>query len=200
MSEPLRRLTREELPAPTIALARFLIGQIIVHDLPEGRASGRIVETEAYVPGDVSSHAFRGQTARNRSMFLERVHAYVYFTYGMWYCLNVSSETPGVGAAVLLRAIEPTAGIALMERRRGSTELRELGRGPGRLVQALGVSRADDGADLCAGGELWLGRAQQPPGEIGESVRIGISRETAAVLRFYERANPFVSGPKRLRA
>jgi len=200
VSEPLRRLARDELPAPTIALARFLIGKVIVHDRPEGRASGRIVETEAYVPGDASSHAFRGRTARNGSMFLERGHAYVYFTYGMWHCLNVSSETPGVGAAVLLRAIEPVEGIALMERRRASAALRDLGRGPGRLVQALGVSRADDGADLCAQGALWLAHAQRPTGEIAQSVRIGISREAEAVLRFYERANPFVSGPKHLRA
>jgi DNA-3-methyladenine glycosylase len=200
VSEPLRRLTRDELPAPTIALARFLIGKLIVHDSPEGRTSGRIVETEAYVPGDASSHAFRGPSRRNGSMFLERGHAYVYFTYGMWHCLNVSSETPGVGAAVLLRAIEPVHGVALMERRRGRAALLDLGRGPGRLVQALGVSRADDGADLCGEGDLWLAHAHGDAGEIGESVRIGISRETAAVLRFYGRANPFVSGPKRLRA
>jgi DNA-3-methyladenine glycosylase len=200
VSEPLRRLTREELPAPTIALARFLIGKLIVHDRPEGRTSGRIVETEAYVPGDASSHAFRGPTRRNGSMFLERGHAYVYFTYGMWHCLNVSSETPGVGAAVLLRAIEPVDGIALMEHRRATAVLLDLGRGPGRLVQALGVSGTGDGADLCSDGDLWLAHGRRPAGEIGESVRIGISREAEAVLRFYERANPFVSGPKRLRA
>jgi DNA-3-methyladenine glycosylase len=196
----LRRLAREELPAATVALARFLIGKYIVHDLPEGRTSGRIVETEAYIPGDASSHAFRGETARNRSMFLERGHAYVYFTYGMWHCLNVSSETPGVGAAVLLRAIEPCEGIALMELRRATKRLQDLARGPGRLVQALGVRRADDGVDLCGGGALWLGQGKTGAGEIAQSVRIGISRETAAALRFYERASPYVSGPRRLRA
>jgi DNA-3-methyladenine glycosylase len=176
-----------------------LLGKLIVHEGPEGRTSGRIVETEAYVPGDASSHAFRGRTKRNGSMFLERGHAYVYFTYGMWHCLNVSSETPDIGAAVLLRAIEPVDGIAVMQQRRATAALLDLGRGPGRLVQALGVSRADDGADLCGEGDLWLAHGREP-GEIAESVRIGISRETAAVLRFYERASPFVSGPKHLRA
>lgn len=171
-----------------------------MHDLPEGRTAGRIVETEAYVPGDASGHAYRGQTARNRSLFLERGHAYVYFTYGMWHCLNVTSETPGVGAGVLLRAIEPVEGIALMERRRSTTRPYDLGRGPGRLVQALGVGRADDGVDLCGAGNLWLAHGARSAAEIGESVRIGITRETAAVLRFYERGSPFVSGPRHLRA
>ncbi|HTV73464.1 MAG TPA: DNA-3-methyladenine glycosylase [Candidatus Acidoferrales bacterium] len=200
MSDVLRRLAREELPSQTVALARFLIGKYIVHDLPEGRTAGRIVETEAYVPGDASGHAYRGQTARNRSLFLERGHAYVYFTYGMWHCLNVTSETPGVGAGVLLRAIEPVEGIALMERRRSTTRPYDLGRGPGRLVQALGVGRADDGVDLCGAGNLWLAHGARSAAEIGESVRIGITRETAAVLRFYERGSPFVSGPRHLRA
>jgi DNA-3-methyladenine glycosylase len=81
-----RRLRREELPAETVALARFLIGRILVHDSREGRTSGRIVETEAYVLGDAAGHAYRGETRRNRSLFLDRGHAYVYFIYGCWFC------------------------------------------------------------------------------------------------------------------
>ena len=102
-----RRLRRAELPIDTVDLARYLIGKVLVRDLAEGRTSGRIVETEAYVVGDAAAHAFRGLSARNRSLFLERGHAYVYFIYGTSYCLNVSGETTGIGAGVLIRALEP---------------------------------------------------------------------------------------------
>ena len=104
-------LARSELPIDTAALARYLIGKLLVRELPEGVASGRIVETEAYVIGDAAGHAHRGMTPRNRSLFLERGHAYVYFAYGVSYMLNVSGETPGIGAGVLIRALEPLEGI-----------------------------------------------------------------------------------------
>jgi DNA-3-methyladenine glycosylase len=112
----------------------------------------------------------------------------------------VSSEWPGIGAGVLLRALEPLAGIAAMERRRGTRRLRDLTSGPGRLAAAMGIDRRFDGLDLCAREQLWLGVTTQAIGAIGESVRIGLSREQHRVLRFYERGNPFVSGPRSLRA
>jgi DNA-3-methyladenine glycosylase len=102
-----RLITRATLPIDTASLARYLIGKLLVRELPEGIASGRIVETEAYVIGDTAGHAYRGMTERNRSLFLERGHAYVYLAYGSSYMLNVSSEMPGVGAGVLIRALEP---------------------------------------------------------------------------------------------
>ena len=198
-----RRLRREELPADTFTLARYLIGKILVRENPGGganpRIAGRIVETEAYVIGDPSGHAFRGLTPANRSLFLRRGHAYVYYIYGSCYCMNVSSEWPGIGAGVLLRALEPLAGIADMKRRRGTPRLLDLTRGPGRLTAAFGIDRRYDGLDLCARGPLWIGVTSQPAGEIGESVRIGLTREKERILRFYERGNPFVSGPRRLR-
>ena len=194
----IRRLRRAELPSDTIKLARYLIGKILVHDLPRCRLSGRIVETEAYVVGDAAGHAFPGLTPRNCSLFLERGHAYVYFVYGCWYMLNVSSERPGVGAGVLLRALEPLEGIESMKRRRANRRLLDLARGPGRLAAAMQIDRRLDGADLCAGGPLWLGASAQRAGAIGKSVRIGLKREAHRLLRFYERGNPFVSGPKRL--
>src|SRR6201982_408827 len=129
-----RSLARSELPIDTVSLARYLIGKVLVRELPEGVASGRIVETEAYPVGDAAGHAFRGQTRRNRSLFLERGHAYVYFAYGSSFLMNVTSEAPGVGAGVLLRAIEPWEGIELMASSRGTTPLAYLGRGPGRLT------------------------------------------------------------------
>lgn len=191
-----RRLARRELPVDTETLARFLVGKTLVRETPEGRISGRIVETEAYVLGDSSCHAFRGLTPRNRSLFLDRGHAYVYFIYGCWHALNVCGEVAGVGAGVLLRALEPIEGIPLMGQRRPRAKPRDLARGPGRLATALGIDRALDGADLCAPGPLWLGSAVRPMKALGESVRIGISTETHRVLRFYERGSMFVSGSK----
>jgi hypothetical protein len=94
----MRRLKRADLPVDTAALARFLIGKTLVRDAAEGRTSGRIVEAEAYVPGDASGHAYVGESDRNRSLFLRRGHAYVYFIYGMHFCVNVSGERPGIGA------------------------------------------------------------------------------------------------------
>ena len=198
-------LARATLPVDTAALARFLVGKLLVRELPEGAAIGRIVETEAYVVGDAAGHAYGGMTPRNRSLFLERGHAYVYLAYGVSWMLNVSSEAKGVGAGVLIRALEPLEGIAIMQRIRGIERLRDLARGPGRLAQALRIDRSLDGLDLCRTGPLWLAHDDQEPseigkGKIGESVRIGITREAERVLRFYLRGSPFVSGAKSLNA
>jgi DNA-3-methyladenine glycosylase len=192
-------LPRAELPVDTVALARYLIGKMLVRELLEGVASGRIVETEAYVVGDAAGHAYRGITPRNRSLFLERGHAYVYLAYGSSYMLNVSSEMPGIGAGVLIRALEPLDGIVIMQRNRRIERLRDLARGPGRLTAALRVDRRLDGLDLCREGPLRLGRGDQEPGEIGQSIRIGITRDASRLLRFYLRGSPFVSGPRSLK-
>src|ERR1700675_3704922 len=152
-----RVLERAEMPVDTAQLARFLIGKMLVRILAEGVAGGRIVETEAYGIGDPAGHAYRGITPRNRALFLERGHAYVYLAYGVSFMLNVSSETSGLGAGVLIRAIEPTDGIAIMERNRGTERVQDLARGPGRLCAALGIDRPLDGIDLCQAGPLWLG-------------------------------------------
>jgi DNA-3-methyladenine glycosylase len=191
-------IARRELPADTVELARWLIGKGLFHNAPEGLAGGRIVETEAYLVGDAASHAFKGLSRRNGAMFLDRGHAYVYFIYGSSYCVNVSSETKGVGAAVLLRALEPTAGKELMAMRRGTSGSRDLARGPGRLAEALGIDLRHDGTDLCNGGSLHLAHIDSALAEIGESRRIGITKEADRVLRFYERGSAFVSGPRRL--
>ena len=191
-------LDRAEMPVDTAELARFLIGKMLVRMLAEGAAGGRIVETEAYVIGDPAGHAYGGMTPRNRALFLERGHAYVYLAYGVSFMLNVSSETPGVGAGVLIRAVEPTLGVAIMERNRGARPARDLARGPGRLCQALGIDRRLDGIDLCQAGALWLGSDGRAPDEIGRSKRIGITRAPESPLRFYVRGNPFVSGPRAL--
>jgi DNA-3-methyladenine glycosylase len=193
-----RRLRRRQLPADTIELARFLIGKIVVHELPKGRLSGRIVETEAYPPGDPAGHHFRGATPRIRSMYRAQGHAYVFFNYGAHFMLNVVSEPEGTASAILIRAVEPLEGIDLMKRNRKTDRLLDLTRGPGRLAAALQIDRRHDGVDLCTDKALWLGDSNYPVGEIGTSVRIGITRAAERPFRFYERGNPFVSGPKRL--
>lgn len=182
----------------TVELARYLIGKVVVHDTDTGRLSGRIVETEAYPVGDAAGHAFHGKTQRNRSLFLERGHAYVYLCYGTSFLLNVTSEVAGVGGGVLLRAIEPLEGIDEMtDGTCSTTPLADLGRGPGRLTRALRVDRGQDGSDLCAAGPLWLATTARPIGEIGNSVRIGITRDVDRLLRFYEAGNTHVSGVKK---
>ncbi|HUN28403.1 MAG TPA: DNA-3-methyladenine glycosylase [Alphaproteobacteria bacterium] len=192
-----KRLRRRDLPIDTIELARFLIGTILVHDRRGERTSGRIVETEAYPVGDAAGHAFGGKTNRNASLYLARGHAYVYFIYGMYYCLNVSSERAGVGAGVLIRALEPIEGIDLMKERRGGSSLRDLARGPGRLALAMAIDRRDDGVDLCTDPSLWLGSAgANYHGVVSATTRIGLSREQSRPWRFYERGSTFVSGPR----
>jgi DNA-3-methyladenine glycosylase len=217
----IRVLRRTELPADTVALARFLIGKVVVRELPGARLSGRIVETEAYPQRDPAAHHFRGPTPRNRSMFLRRGHAYVYFSYGNHFMLNVTAEIAGVGGGVLIRALEPLEGIPQMQQHRQTTRLLDLTRGPGRLASALRIDRSLDGTDLCAPGPLWLGTftrgtatlgcpaategtiisvpSDRSPILLGKSTRIGITRAAHRLLRFYERGNPFVSGPRRLR-
>jgi DNA-3-methyladenine glycosylase len=190
-------LLRDELPVPAALLARWLIGKTVVREHPHGRIAGRIVETEAYVVGDPSSHAFRGQTARNASMFLERGHAYIYLLYGCWFALNVTAGRAGRGSGVLLRALEPLQGRLIMEANRPAVPLRDLARGPGRLGTALGITRTLNAQDLCSGkGPVWLGNEIRPRGRIGVSRRIGISIETHRPLRFFEKDNPYVSGER----
>jgi DNA-3-methyladenine glycosylase len=191
-----RVLDRAELPIDTAQLAHFLIGKLLVRKLPGGVARGRIVETEAYPVGDPAGHAFRGMTPRNQALFLERGHAYVYVAYGTSFMMNVSSEKPGVGAGILIRALEPIDGISMMEKNRGTDVIRDLARGPGRLCAALDIDRRLDGLDLCKPGPLWLGSDDQAVGEIGQGKRIGITRAAGSRLRFYLRGNAFVSGPR----
>lgn len=189
---------RAALPLDTRALARHLVGKIVVRTTSEGRLSGRIVETEAYPVGDAAGHAYHGQTRANRTLFLGVGYAYVHLAYGLSFMLNVTSEAAGVGAGVLIRALEPLEGVAIMSRNRGGARLRDLARGPGRLTAALGVDGGLNGLDLCRPGPLFIAGDDCGIPEIGTSVRIGLSREADRPLRFYVRGSPFVSGPRAL--
>ncbi|MFL9947886.1 DNA-3-methyladenine glycosylase [Paraburkholderia agricolaris] len=194
---PILPLLRDDLPPDATALARFMVGKYLVHDLPEGRMSGRIVETEAYPVGDSTSHAFIGRRPYNGSMFLAPGHAYIRLTYGLSYMLNMSAEAEDIGAGILLRAIEPLEGLPLMEARRPGVPLRDLARGPGRLTMALGIGQSFDGRDLCTGRDLWIGVIEKDV-PIGVTTRIGLSREMHRPLRFFEPGSAFVSGPRKL--
>jgi DNA-3-methyladenine glycosylase len=196
----IRRLTRADVPSATDPLARFLIGMLVVRRLDDGRMlTGRIVETEAYPPEDPASHAFRGQTPRNRTMFGDALHAYIYFIYGSSYCLNVSSESAGVGAAVLIRALEPLVGIAHIRARRGATVAdRDLLRGPGRICSGLDIDRRLDGIDLESDPRLWLADDDHSKPAVGVSSRIGLTRGAERQHRFYARGSRFLSGRRAL--
>ena len=190
-------LDRAELPVATARLARFLIGKRLVRVLAEGMAGG-IVKTEGYGIGDLAGHAYRSMTLRNRALFLERGHACVYLVYGTSFMLSVPSEMSGVGAGVLIRAIEPTDGITIMQRYRVTERVRDLARSSGRLSAALRIDCGLDGIDLCRAGPLWLGSDDPASSEIGWSKRIGITRAADSLPRFYVRGNSFVSGPQAL--
>lgn len=181
---------------PTLEVARDLIGKTLLRRTTEGVAGGMIVETEAYIAAiDPAAHAYRGQNPRNRSMFAAPGTAYVYRSYGIHFCLNVVTESEGVAAAALLRAIRPQVGVGLMRQRRGERiAARDLARGPGRLCQALALSTSDDGSDLL-GSDIWI---CETPGQdealvIATTPRIGIRQAADWPWRFVVAQDPYVS-------
>jgi DNA-3-methyladenine glycosylase len=199
------RLTRRFYRRDPITLAKGLLGKVLVRRFPDGRTlSGRIVEVEAYlgVP-DRAAHSFGGRrTARNASMWLDGGHAYVYFTYGMHWCLNVVAERDGIPSACLIRALEPLEGLFEMRRRRAvkvpSERLRDIDlcSGPAKLTQALGIDGELDGADLVEGDSLYIVRGGRAPRTVATSARIGVgyAKEWASKrLRFFVAGSPNVS-------
>lgn len=184
-------LPRSFYARSTVDVAKELLGAYLVHMAPEGTAAGRIVETEAYIQGDPACHAFRGMTPRNRVMFGPPGYAYVYFIYGMYYCFNVVTASAGVGEAVLIRALEPAAGVSLMRARRGRERRSELCGGPAKLVQAMGINKEHNGADLTAV-PLVICRGEKTE-DIVTTTRIGIREEAPLPLRFYLKDSPFIS-------
>lgn len=203
-------LPREFYLQDTLAVARALLNEVLVHKSPRGLLAGRISETEAYTHDDPACHAYRGRTARNATMFGAPGHAYIYFTYGMHYCFNVVTAPEGIGEAVLIRAVEPLTGVELMQTRRGlsvdtqtdvaSTEaaLARNGRflcgGPARLCQAFGLDLALNGADLTLGESLWIAGGAPPySADIIATPRIGITQGAEFLWRFTLKADRYTS-------
>lgn len=176
----------------TVTVAREMIGRVLVYETEVGLLAGRIVETEAYGADDPANHAFRGMTLRNRVMFGRPGLLYVYLSYGMHWCINAVTMAEGVGEAVLIRALEPLAGITVMEQRRGTTELRRLCKGPGSVGQAFSINGAQNGSDLTRH-PLFLTGDPIPDTEIMARPRIGISRATERLWRFCRQDSPFLS-------
>lgn len=182
----------EDFVGDPVAIARRLLGARLVHDTPEGRLAGRIVETEAYVAAtDPACHGFRGVTPRSAPLFGPPGTAYLYLIYGMHVCFNVVVEPAGVGAAILVRALEPVEGLEAMARRRSSAKA--LTDGPGKLAQALGLTLGMNGRDLLGPGASLRLEPGEPVEDAGYSGRIGITKGTELPWRFFERGNRWVS-------
>ena len=189
------RLSRSFFERPAVEVAPELLGRTLVRRTAGGeRLAGRIVETEAYEPGDPASHGYRGATARNATMFGPPGRLYVYFTYGNHWMMNVVTRSADEGSAVLVRALEPLAGLETMARHRGLDRPTALCSGPGKLAQALAVDRSLDGADLVRGREVWI-EAGSPadPSAVATSGRVGVSAGSQRPWRFVVRGDPFVS-------
>lgn len=199
------RLSRRFFDNDPVTVSRELLGKLLVRREHRGLRAGRIVEVEAYLgPEDPAAHAYSGKTLRNAVLFGPPGHAYVYFIYGNHYCMNISCNREGDAGGVLLRALEPVCGVAAMAMARDldptqlsrTTQLRMISSGPGRLSEALGITRARDNAkDLTdTRSDLWVADDGYLPPAIVATPRIGITKAAELPLRFVVAGNPFVSG------
>jgi len=197
-------LPRDFYEPPADLVAPKLLGHYLLRKLPDGICGGEIVEVEAYLTDDPSCHGFPGPTSRNRTMFGEPGHGYVYFIYGCHFCVNAVCRPAGIGEAVLIRAVEPSFGEEILRSNRISRFARNLTNGPGKISQAMQIDRRLDGVDLCDPNSLLI-IAKNPQrkvfrgkrGPIFTSARIGITRAAAARLRFFLSRSPYVSRAKK---
>ncbi len=197
IEEPLRKLPLDFYEQPTLEVAQALLGQLLVRKVGEKIMIGKIVETEGYIAKiDAACHAYRGITERNRVMFGAAGHAYVYFAYGNHFMLNVVTEPEGEAAAVLIRALEPIAGIEVMQSFRPVKRLVDLLSGPGKLTQAMNITRALNGQSFQSD-ELFIAHGENVPKKcIGISARVGITQARDLPWRYFIKDNPFVSKGK----
>jgi DNA-3-methyladenine glycosylase len=192
------RLKRAFFDRSSPVVARALLGRLLVHDAPDGRRAGVIVEVEAYAgERDPASHAYRGPTPRNAVMYEAPGHLYVYFTYGMHHCMNLVCGPGRTPAAVLIRALEPQFGLEAMMRARGVADRDRVARGPGCVTQALGLDRRHEGLDLVRG-PVWVADTPAARGgyAVARSARIGIAAGLDRHWRFFLAGHPCVSGPR----
>lgn len=185
-------VSHESLSHPAALLARYLLGYYVVHITDDGVTVGKIVETEAYLGlDDEAAHSYRGLTERTRAMFGPAGHAYIYLSYGMHYCFNVTAGKVGVGEGALIRALEPVEGVELMQRRRG-VPTSQITNGPGKLVQAMGIHNGLYGHDLTKP-PLYLVAGSVSDDQVKIGPRIGISKAADLPLRYWVKGSPFVS-------
>jgi DNA-3-methyladenine glycosylase len=194
----MRILERSFYQRHPVAAARGLLGKILVRRLDGETLSGRIVETEAYSSDDPASHAYGGRTERNRALFGEPGHAYVYFTYGMHHCLNVVARRGKPAGGVLIRAAEPLEGIDEMKRLRHTERLRNLMSGPGKVAQALAITKSLYGTDLTRRGALYIADPGASRFSAVRAQRIGIRAGQEKLWRYVIKGSPFVSRPAHL--
>jgi len=189
-----RILPRDFYARDTVKVAKDLLGKRLVRVKDKNRMEGRIVEVEAYRGlDDPASHAFRGPTPRNAPMFGEPGHAYIYFTYGNHYCLNITTQEVGTPGAVLLRAIQPLEGMREMRLLRPNVQDSNLTNGPGKLTKALGIDKSLNEVDMTKRGELFVTESDETIFNVAESVRVGISQGADRLWRFYVTGNSYVS-------
>jgi DNA-3-methyladenine glycosylase len=187
-------LSRDFFRGDTVKVAEEMLGSSLVRVRGRTVMVGRIAEVEAYRGSDdPASHAFRGMTARNEPMFGEPGHAYVYFTYGNHYCLNVTTQGSGTAGAVLIRALEPLEGLVSMRRLRPNVTDIELTNGPGKLTKAFGIDKSLNKIDMTKIGPLFITRGSERDFSIARSTRIGIREGTDRPWRFYIAGCPYVS-------
>lgn len=178
----------------TIQVAHDLLGKKITRVLDNGTLlSGIITETEAYESGDPACHAYKGLTARTAPLFGPVAHTYVYFIYGNYFCLNIVAKDTKAAGGVLIRAIEPLVGIEFMKHMRKTDDLKNLTTGPGKLTQALAITKSEQGINVTRPGALYIEQSDTKPFEIVACPRIGITRATDKNWRFYIKNNQFVS-------
>ena len=185
-------MRKEFFKKDTKSIEQSLVVMYLIHESPEGKTVGKIVETEAYLFNDPAAHSFRGKTQRNAPMFGKPGRAYVYFTYGMHYCFNIVTGKEGIGEAVLIRALEPIEGIGLMKKRRKQEDLSRLCNGPAKLVQAMGITKNYNNISLVKR-PLYIEDKNKENFCIVRKSRIGISLAKSKLLRFYIKGNIFVS-------
>lgn len=194
----MKKLDRSFYERGTLDIARELLGKYIIHNTTDGRTSGKIVEVEAYIGSkDAASHAYNGKyTSRTKVMFGQGGHLYVYLIYGVYYCMNIVTNKENYPEAVLIRAIEPIDGLDIMKGRRGTDKLLNLCSGPGKLCIAMGISKVQNGMDLCGENLYLLSGETISPECIISTPRINIDYAKEArnyPWRFFIKGNPFVS-------
>ena len=188
----MKKLSREFYLRDTIVVAKDLLGKYLVYNQNGNTLIGMIVESEAYKGNDPASHAYSGKTERNSAMFMQGGHLYVYLTYGIHYCANIVTESEGYASAVLIRAVEPLEGIEVMKKNRKISDINNLTSGPAKFCQAFGITTQQNKLDLTLD-TIFCAESDIKNFKINRSGRIGVTKATEKLWRFFIKDNNYVS-------